>query len=193
MNPIRDDGLYLDALIQAVWFDSKVDAEGEGRKADFGVWGLGLSAEAGWRIPLSNNLHVIPRVQVLWNGSYLNPFTDVDGTRVVMGDDDQLSLVEGVLLEWQGDADWAGEDAQLALYGLVDLQQNLDRTTSVISSGPEIEHKGNRHWARIGGGWTLAFNEKLSMYGGLSGAATLSGSMNDSHGVQGHLGMRVRW
>ena len=189
----RNDGFYVDLSSQALRFDTDVAVHGEGVKARIDAWGVSASMESGLRVDLSDDLYITPRIQLNWNGLYGDDFVDEDGAKITFGDNHQFSITQGIILEQTSDAEWAGDETKLAVYGVFDLQFNINRDLSIISSGEEFEYVGNRVWTRVGAGATLALNEKASFYGELSGTGALSGSMHDSHGFEGNLGFRVRW
>ncbi len=189
----RDNGFYMDFSGQTLRFNTDVSVRGEGVKAEIDAWGVSASAETGLRVDLSNNLYITPRVQLNWNGLYGDDFTDADGAEISFADNQQFSVTKGIVLEKTSDANWINDSAKLAIYGVFDVKYNTDRGLSIISSGEEFEYVGNEVWTRVGAGATLAINKNFSFYGELSGSGALSGSIRESHGVEGNLGFRVRW
>ena len=189
----RNNGFYVDLSSQALRFDTDVAVYGEGVKARIDAWGVSASVESGLRVDLSDDLYITPRIQLNWNGLYGDDFVDEDGAKITFGDNHQFSITQGIILAQTSDAEWAGDETKLAVYGVFDLQFNINRDLSISSSGDEFEYVGNRVWTRVGAGATLALNENASFYGEFSGTGALSGSMHDSHGFEGNLGFRVRW
>ncbi len=189
----RDNGFYMDFSGQALRFDTDVSVRDEGVKARMDAWGVSAAVETGLRVALSDVLHVTPRVQFNWNGLYGDDFTDADGAEISFADNEQFSVTTGLIVERTSDANWAGDEAKLAVYGVFDVQYNADRDLSIVSSGEEFEYVGNKIWTRVCAGATLALKRNVSIYGEFSGAGALSGSIRESYGVEGNLGFRVRW
>ncbi len=189
----QEGGFYVDASAQAVQFNTSVSVDGEGTKADIDAWGVSASLEAGLRKELSDQLFFTPRVQFVWSGLYADDFVDADGAEVALEDNQQFTVTQGFAIEHTSDAHWAGEDANVAVYGLFDIQYAADRETSIISSGEEFHHVGNKVWGRVGAGATFAVNKNVSVYGEVSGSGALTGRLQDSHAVEGNFGVRLQW
>lgn len=179
-------GGYLDAQLQASWFDSDLSSSQLGTRAD-GVSGEGLAAalEAGHGFAVGG-LRLTPQAQVSYAKVDFDSFTD--GFGAVVANDTSESLIARAGL---------GVDYALAsgggLYAVVDVSHEFLDGTAVDVSGAPVVSRLARTWAGLAAGGTYAWGGgRYTLYGEVSGDTSLS-TFGDSYDFAGTAGFRVRF
>lgn len=192
---IGTDGLYVDGVGQATWYDSDLSATGfpalvNGNKG----FGYALSLETGRRYALSGGWTVVPQAQLVYSSvsfddfSYLNPNGSAVG--VSGGGGESLLGRAGVRLENLSRN--AANGQRLQGYGIVNLTYEFLNGTSVDVGYTPLTQDMERLWGEVGLGGTWAFNDRFSLYGeGLY--STALNNFGDSYTVRGTLGLRYNW
>ncbi|CAN7229444.1 autotransporter outer membrane beta-barrel domain-containing protein [Phenylobacterium sp. LjRoot164] len=183
---IAAGGGYVDAQLQASWFDSDLSSNLLGARAD-GIEGDGLSAslEAGHGFA-AGGLRLTPQAQVTYAGVDFDSFTD--GFGAVVANDKSESLIARAGL---------GVDYALAagggVYAVVDLSHEFLDGTAIDVSGVPVVSRGERTWAGLAAGGTYGWGDgRYSVYGEIAGDTSLS-SFGDSYDITGAAGFRVRF
>ncbi|MEM7442645.1 MAG: autotransporter outer membrane beta-barrel domain-containing protein [Pseudomonadota bacterium] len=92
-------GLYLDLVGQYTAYDIDVSTTSRFSSVTTDGWGVSVSGEAGYRIPVGATTAIVPQAQLIWQTFEFDDFTDPDGVRVSYGDDDSLVGRLGVAVE----------------------------------------------------------------------------------------------
>ena len=129
------NGLYADFVGQITSFD--VDATDTlGGSGSFDAVTYSASAEAGYRMNVTESLRFVPQAQVIWQTSDLSDFTDSSGATITWDENPVLSGRVGIAVEF-GPQDIAGE-ANFTGYAMVNLLRDFGNSGSVIASGVPI-------------------------------------------------------
>jgi len=145
------------------------------------------SIEAGYPLALSDTVTLQPQVQLIWQRSSLDDFDDGLST-VRFQRDNAVTGRLGARLEGRFEAGGGVWKPYLKL--------NLWHTFSgsnAIYFGPSdrVANRRNASALEVGGGIVGQVNKTLSVYGGL--AYTSAIGITEQTGVQGQLGLRMRW
>ena len=183
---IAAGGGYVDAQVQASWFDSDLSSSLLGRRAD-GLSGDGLAAalEAGHGFTVGG-LRLTPQAQLSYAKVDFDSFTD--GFGALVANDKSESLIARASL---------GLDYAMAagggLYAVADLSHEFLDGSAVDVSGVPVFSRLERAWVGLTAGGTYAWGEgRYTLYGEVSGDTSLSG-FGDSYDVAGTAGFRVRF
>ncbi len=183
---VASSGWYSDAVLLATRY--KADARSTlGRGGRPHGTSVTASLEAGYPLALSDTVTLQPQVQLIWQRSALDDFDDGLST-VRFQRDNAVTGRLGARLEGRFDA--AG--GVWKPY----LKVNLWHTFSgshAIYFGPtdQVVNRRNASALEVGGGIVGQVNKTLSVYGGL--AYTSAIGITEQTGVQGQLGLRMRW
>jgi fibronectin-binding autotransporter adhesin len=183
---ITAGGGYVDAQVQASWFDSDLTSSLLGRRAD-GIEGDGLAAslEAGHGFE-AGKLRLTPQAQVSYAKVDFDNFTDGFGAAVANDKSESLIARAGL------GVDYALESGG-GVYAVVDLSHEFLDGTAVDVSGAPLISRVERTWAGLAAGGTYAWGEgRYTLYGEVSGDTSLSG-FGDSYDIAGTAGFRVRF
>jgi fibronectin-binding autotransporter adhesin len=181
-------GGYVDAQVQASWFDSDLSSSllGARARAD-GVAGDGLAAslEAGHGVA-AGGLWLTPLAQVSYAKVDFDSFADGFGAVVTAGKSESLIARAGL-----------GVDYALAsgggFYAVADISHEFLDGTAVDVSGVPVVSRVERTWVGLAAGGTYAWGEgRYTLYGEVSGDTSLSG-FGDSYDIAGTAGFRVRF
>ena len=183
---VASSGWYSDAVLMATRF--RADALSTlGRGGNPHGRSVTASLEAGYPFALSDSVTLQPQVQLIWQRSTLDDFDDgVSAVRFQR--DNAVTGRLGARLEGRfsaGGGVWKPY-----------LKANLWHTFSgsnAIYFGPtdSIGNRRNASALEVGVGVVGQVNKALAVYGGL--AYTSAVGNTEQTGVQGQLGMRVRW
>lgn len=186
-------GGYLDAQVQATWFDSDLTSDLLGRRADgVGGQGYGLSLEAGRAFAAGGGLSFTPQAQITYSSTEFDSFVDPLATTVSAGEGESLQARAGLALDhrrsWQ---DGGGQTRSLRLYGLANLSYEFLDGTSARVAGVSVGGRDERLWGglALGGGYDFG---RYSVFGEASADTSLSG-FGDSYGFSGSAGFRMRF
>ncbi|MDQ0395034.1 autotransporter outer membrane beta-barrel domain-containing protein [Labrys monachus] len=188
---LGNDGLYADAVGQFTWYDTDLSNKPDGSNSG---WSSVLSLEAGKRFEMGSGWAVVPQAQLAWTHVDFSPFTDLNDTRISIGDGDSLKGRVGVRVEnltnWRN---VVGPGGRLQLYGVVNLSYAFLNGTSVVVAGNTLTQQDKRLWGEVGLGGTYAWNDRWSLYGEAYYATALSSGAGDSYTITGTAGLRYRW
>ena len=183
---IAASGWYSDAVLMASRY--KADARSTlGRGGTPRGSAVTASLEAGYPLALGENLTLQPQVQLVWQRSSLDDFDDgISAVRFQR--DNAVTGRIGARLEGRVDAGGGTWRPY--------LKANLWHTFSggnAIYFGPadQVVNRRNASALEVGAGVVGQVNKVLAVYGGL--AYTSAIGRTEQTGVQGQLGMRVRW
>lgn len=183
---IARSGWYSDAVLLATRY--KADARSTlGRGGRPHGTSVTASLEAGYPLALSDTVTLQPQVQLIWQRSSLDDFDD-GLARVRFERDNAVTGRLGARLEGRFEAGGGVWKPYLKL--------NLWHTFSgsnAIYFGPSdrVANRRNASALEVGGGIVGQVNKTLSVYGGL--AYTSAIGITEQTGVQGQLGLRMRW
>ncbi|MGJ7526941.1 autotransporter outer membrane beta-barrel domain-containing protein [Variovorax sp. GB1P17] len=183
---VASSGWYSDAVLMATRF--RADALSTlGRGGRPHGTSVTASLEAGYPLALSDNVTLQPQVQLIWQRSAIDGFDDgISAVRFQR--DNAVTARVGARLEGSfsaGGGTWKPY-----------LKANLWHTFSgdnLIFFGPTDQVANGRGASalEVGAGVVGQVNKMLAVYGGL--AYTSAIGRTQQTGVQGQLGMRVRW
>ncbi len=179
-------GTYVDAQVQASWFDSDVTSSLLGRRAD-GAEGDGyaLSLEAGHGFD-AGGLRLTPQAQLSYSKVDFDSFTDSFGALVA--NDKSDSLIGRVGLGVDYSLSPAG-----SLYAVADLSHEFLDGTAIDVSGAPVVSRTERTWGGLAVGGTYAWDDgRYTLFGQASADTSLS-DFGDSYDVGGTMGFRVRF
>jgi outer membrane autotransporter protein len=184
---VASTGWYSDAVLMATRF--KADALstlGRGGKPRGKT--VTASLEAGYPLALSDNLVLQPQVQLIWQRSSLDDFDD-GISAVRFRRDNAVTGRLGARLEGTINAGGGGVWKPY-------LKANLWHTFSgsnAIYFGPtdQITNRRNASALEVGVGVVGQVNKVLAVYGGLAYTGAIGNT--EQTGVQGQLGLRLRW
>ncbi|MEJ5027433.1 autotransporter outer membrane beta-barrel domain-containing protein [Brucella anthropi] len=191
-----DNGLYLDAQVQATWYDSDLDFNGGNSSLVDGNHGFGyaLSLESGKRLALNETWSLTPQAQLTWSSVNFDRFTDTFGSSVSLDRADSLQGRLGLALNHQNA--WynaSGNINRTNLYGIGNLYYEFLEGTKVSVDGTSLANQNQRLWGGIGLGGSYNWNnDKYSVYGEGSINASLA-NFADSYSYKATTGFKVRW
>lgn len=183
---IASSGWYSDAVLMATRY--RADARSTlGRGGNPRGTAVTASLEAGYPLALSENVTLQPQVQLVWQRSSLDDFDDgISAVRFQR--DNAVTGRLGARLEGR----FSASGGVWRPY----LKANLWHTFSgsnAIFFGPadRIANRRNASALEVGAGVVGQVNRTVSVYGGL--AYTSAVGNTEQTGVQGQLGVRLRW
>ncbi|MEJ5027432.1 autotransporter outer membrane beta-barrel domain-containing protein [Brucella anthropi] len=191
-----DNGLYLDAQVQATWYDSDLDFNGGNSSLVDGNHGFGyaLSLESGKRLALNETWSLTPQAQLTWSSVNFDRFTDTFGSSVSLDRADSLQGRLGLALNHQNA--WYNASRNINrtnLYGIGNLYYEFLEGTKVSVDGTSLANQNQRLWGGIGLGGSYNWNnDKYSVYGEGSINASLA-NFADSYSYKATTGFKVRW
>ena len=183
---IAASGWYSDAVLMATRY--KADARSTlGRGGNPRGTAVTASLEAGYPLALGENVTLQPQVQLIWQRSSFDDFDDgISAVRFQR--DNAVTGRIGARLEGRIDAGggvWRPY-----------LKANLWHTFSggnAIFFGPtdQVVNRRNASALEVGAGVVGQVNRTVSVYGGLAYTSAIGNT--EQTGVQGQLGVRLRW
>lgn len=195
---IAEKGWYLDAVLQATWYDAKGNAAGRGPFAgenfDTNGWGFAASLESGYPFDLGNGWSVEPQAQLVYQHVSLDDGTDAfarigyDATDLLYG------RLGGRLTK-----DWLTESGKrMTAWGKADVWSGFgaSATTSFSSStgGNPISFDTDigGTWGSIGLGLQGEIKKNVTMFASGDYNFGLGGD-GDFDSWSGRIGMKVKW
>ncbi len=183
---VASTGWYSDAVLMATRY--KADARSTlGRGGTPHGNSVTASLEAGYPLALSESVTLQPQVQLIWQRSSFDDFDDgISAVRFQR--DNTVTGRLGARLEGSfsaGGGTWKPY-----------LKANLWHTFSgsnAIFFGPtdQVVNRRNASALEVGAGVVGQVNKVLAVYGGLAYTSAIGNTQQT--GVQGQLGMRLRW
>lgn len=183
---IAASGWYSDAVLMGTRF--KVDALSTlargGRPHGSTV---SASLESGYPIALGEHATLEPQAQLIWQRSTIDDFYDgVSAIRFTR--DNAITARLGARLEGR----FGAEAAQWRPYLKANLWHTFGGTGDVLlGTAASVGTRRNASALEVGVGVTGALNKPVAVYAGLSYIGAIG--ITEQKGVQGQLGMRVRW
>ena len=102
----------------------------------------------------------------------------------------RLGLSADYESEWQ---DKAGQTSRSHVYGIANLYYELDNSTEIEVSGTALKAGADQLSGELGVGGSYDWDDdKYSLYGEASVRTRLD-DLGASYGLNGNLGMRIRW
>lgn len=183
---IASSGWYSDAVLMATRFKTDaISTLGRGGRPHGKT--ITASLEAGYPFALSDTVTLQPQAQLIWQRSSIDDFDDGLST-VRFQRDNAVTGRLGARLEGRFDAGGGVWKPYLKV--------NLWHTFSgsnAIYFGPtdQVVNRRNSSALEVGGGVVGQVNKTLAVYGGL--AYTSAIGITEQTGVQGQVGLRLRW
>lgn len=189
-------GLYLDAQINTMWFNSDLASKDIGSLTKGNnAFGYSASLEGGMKISLSENWSVTPQMQLSYGNVGFSRFSqEYYGGNVRHEDGDQFTGRIGSSLDYQ--TIWHNFDGSLSkanIYGIANLYYNFDDKTQVYISDIGFANKNESLWGGIGMGGSYEWDDgKYSVYGEAQVNSALRNS-SDNYSIMGKLGFTMQW
>ena len=188
----NDSGFYADAVLQggrhrytASPFDSSSSASGKGRSTL-------LSLEAGQRFALSGNWEIEPQLQLVHQRLKLDD-VNIVGARVSQDSDSGWTVRAGLRLKGQL-ATAAGVLQPYARLNVYRTAGGTDTARFIAPAGwTDIGTRTGGTSTELAAGATLAIGERTSLYAEAGKLFASGGHARVKSGVNGSLGMRVKW
>lgn len=184
---VAESGWYSDAVLMATRFKTEAQSTlGRGGRPHGKT--ITASLEAGHPFALSDNVSLQPQVQLIWQRSSVDDFDDGLST-VRFQRDNAVTGRLGARLEGRFNAASGSWNPY--------LKANLWHTfrgTNALFFGP-TDQVGNRRTAsalEMGAGVVGQVNRTVAVYGGLAYTRAI-GNDGEQSGMQGQVGMRIRW
>ncbi|SOD22676.1 outer membrane autotransporter barrel domain-containing protein [Variovorax sp. YR752] len=183
---IASSGWYSDAVLMATRFKTDaISTLGRGGRPHGKT--ITASLEAGYPFALSDTVTLQPQAQLIWQRSSIDDFDDGLST-VRFQRDNAVTGRLGARLEGRFDAGggiWKP-------YLKVNLWHTFSGSNEIYF-GPtdQVVNRRNSSALEVGGGVVGQVNKTLAVYGGL--AYTSAIGITEQAGVQGQVGLRLRW
>lgn len=183
---IAASGWYSDAVLMATRY--KADARSTlGRGGTPRGTSVTASLEAGYPLALGDNVTLQPQVQLIWQRSSLDDFDDgISAVRFQR--DNAVTGRIGARLEGRVDAGggvWRP-------YLKANLWHTFSGSNAIFfGTSDQVVNRRNASALEVGAGVVGQVNKTVSVYGGL--AYTSAVGNTEQTGVQGQLGVRLRW
>jgi outer membrane autotransporter protein len=152
-------GSYFDLQGQANWIKTDLAAASTGVLLNnASMRAYAVSAEAGHRLALDANRHLVPQVQIGWGKLDAGRYTDNQSSAVDLGHPE--SLIGRLGLAYDAvKADGGGR-----FYAVGNLLHDFSGSHAVDLGGTPLSSKTGGTWAEIGLGGTLALGDGGSLY-----------------------------
>jgi fibronectin-binding autotransporter adhesin len=189
------DGLYVDGVAQLRWFDSSLHSTTADLDLVDGNGGLGLalSVEAGRQVALDGNWSITPQAQLIYSAVGFDDFTDAFGAALRLNDGGGLTGRLGVTLDYDDSSEGDNGLERTHWYGIANLYYELDNSTEIEVSGTALKAGADQLSGELGVGGSYDWDDdKYSLYGEASVRTRLD-DLGASYGLNGNLGMRIRW
>ncbi|WP_235916894.1 autotransporter family protein [Brucella anthropi] len=191
-----ESGFYVDAQVQATWYDSDLGFDGGNATLTNSNHGFGyaLSVEGGKRIALDPAWSLTPQAQLVWSSVDFDDFSDVFGADVRLDRGRSLQGRLGLALDHQNS--WYNANGLIdrtRLYAITNLYYEFLEGTKVSVAGTSFANDSERLWGGIGLGGSYNWNsDKYAIYGEGSINTSLA-QFADSYSLKGTMGFRVKW
>ncbi|MEM7442905.1 MAG: autotransporter outer membrane beta-barrel domain-containing protein [Pseudomonadota bacterium] len=153
-------GLYVDALVQYTSYDIDISTTSRFSNTSTDGDALTVSGEAGYRIPVSANVAVVPQGQLIWQSIDFDDFVDPDGIAVTLQDGDSLVGRLGLAAE----GSWAAGSSLFTGYAEANVLHEFQGDNLVIAAGTPLSQDLGGTSVEFGLGGTVNFNENISLY-----------------------------
>lgn len=177
------DGAYLDAVVQATWYNMKLRSlRLPAIKTD--GFGFAASLEGGYPIRFDEDWRLEPQAQLIYQALSIDSFDD-PGAHVRFYDLDSLTGRIGLRLANSGDLQgWLRGNIWHEFLGNSKTEFSSADGFVPFRSDPPVT------WWQIGLGTSLLVDPKLTIFGQGSYESAFDG---DSHAWQGKIGVRINW
>jgi fibronectin-binding autotransporter adhesin len=179
-------GFYADGVVQYTAYDMDVNTTGSGRVGQTDGWGVAISGEAGYRLPIGDNLALVPQGQLIWQTVDFDDFTDRDGIAVRLDDGDSLVGRLGVAIE----GTQLFGSALITGYAEANLLHEFLGDNQVTAADTSLTQDLGGTSAELGLGGTLAISDSVSIYGEVDYRLPFDDGVE---AVQASGGLRVNW
>ncbi|WP_172970623.1 autotransporter outer membrane beta-barrel domain-containing protein [Pseudomonas marincola] len=193
---LKENGFYVDGQAAVTWFDSDLDSDTAERTltSDNDGKGYAVSIESGKKYVVDNETTLTPQAQLIYSQVDFDSFDDTFGAEVSMDDADSLEARVGISVDrnaaWKDDAD---KLRRSHVYGITNLYYEFLDGTQVDVADVKFNNRAARMRADVGVGGSYNWNDdKLSLYGEVSVDTSLN-NFGDSTGVNGTVGLRVKF
>ncbi|OEO26590.1 hypothetical protein AX279_07215 [Pseudomonas sp. J237] len=193
---LKENGFYVDGQAAVTWFDSDLDSDTAERTltSDNDGKGYAVSIESGKKYVVDNETTLTPQAQLIYSQVDFDSFDDTFGADVSMDDADSLEARVGISVDrnaaWKDDAD---KLRRSHVYGITNLYYEFLDGTQVDVANVKFNNRAARMRADVGVGGSYNWNDdKLSLYGEVSVDTSLN-NFGDSTGVNGTVGLRVKF
>jgi outer membrane autotransporter protein len=167
------------------WFGGDATSD-RGVGADMGGGAFAASLEGGYPFALGGGARIEPQAQLIWQnidlGSTSGPYTSIDY--------DSLGVLTGRLgVRLEGNATVDGMPLQ-SFFG-INLWHDFSTSDTVSFNGRPVTTDIGGTALEFQGGLSAQLTDSIGVYGSLG---LITGVANGNrHGVNGNLGVRVRW
>jgi fibronectin-binding autotransporter adhesin len=179
-------GWYFDNVVQYTAYDIDLSTASRWSSASTDGYGIALSHEAGYRIPLGDDVALVPQAQLTYQNVDFDDFIDPDGVFVSLQDGDSLvgrlgMAVEGVL---------PIGDSQLAGYAEANLLHEFLGDNAVLASETSLDQDLGGTSVELGMGASLAVSQSVSIFAEIDYSVPFDHGLR---GVQAGGGIRLAW
>ncbi|MEO1226878.1 MAG: autotransporter outer membrane beta-barrel domain-containing protein, partial [Pseudomonadota bacterium] len=179
-------GFYADGVVQYTAYDVDLNITGGGQAGSTEGWGVAVSGEAGYRLPVTDNIVIVPQAQLVWQTVDFDDFVDRDGTRVRLDDGDSLVGRLGLSIEARqlfGAAIATG-------YAEANLLHEFLADNQVTAAGTTLTQDLGGTAAELGLGGALALSDSISLYGEVDYRVPFDDGIE---AFQASGGLRINW
>ena len=195
---MTDDGYYIDTQAQYAWIKSELasDTVHGPLKNSLSANGLGLSLEAGKHVSLNDNWTWIPQVQLSWNRTGANDFTDPHLGTVSFDALSSLTLRGGLALEYA--KSWQDKDGYTSRFSgraVANLHHDLRSQNAMMTIGDKQVKLGREEptWAELGLSGRYSFKDgKYAIFGEAVAGGALENTANNQY-AKGKVGLQIKW
>lgn len=189
-------GAYLDAQVQAAWYESDLRSVTANRFLVRGnnAFGYALSLEGGHQIALGGGWSMTPQTQLTYSHVEFDRFSDVFGSPVSLDKGASLQGRLGLTLDWETEwKDAKNSTSRAHAYGISNIYNEFLGRTRVDVSSEKFDFRKDRLWAGLGAGGSLSWNDDAySLYAeGL--VNTSLADIGNSYSLEGKIGFRAKW
>lgn len=194
----RNDGLYIDSQIQAMWYESDLSSKlvAKKLKQDNKGFGTAVSVEVGKPLQLNGSWSVTPQAQLTYSNISFDDFDDVFGASVELQDGDSMQARLGASLDFKParvQDDMPDKKRETTAYGIVNLYQELLGGTKTEVSGLSLKNEQDKTWAGLGVGVSHSWaGGQYTVFGELEARSSLA-DVGESYGAAGSVGVNIRW
>ena len=195
---IAEKGWYVDAVLQATWYDAEGNAEGRGRFAgenfDTDGWGFAASLEGGYPFDLGNGWSVEPQAQLVYQHVSLDDGSDAFARIDYDVTDALYGRLGGRLTK-----DWLTESGRrMTAWGKADVWSGFGASATTTFSGPaggnpvSFDTDIGGTWGSVGLGLQGEVKKNVTMFASGDYNFGLGGD-GDFDSWSGRIGMKVKW
>ena len=195
---IAEKGWYLDAVLQATWYDAEGNAQGRGRFAgesfDTDGWGFAASLEGGYPFDLGNGWSVEPQAQLVYQHVSLDDGSDAFARIDYDATDALYGRLGGRLTK-----DWLTQSGKrMTAWGKADVWSGFGASATTTFSGPaggnpiSFDTDIGGTWGSVGLGLQGEVKKNVTMFASGDYNFGLGGD-GDFDSWSGRIGMKVKW